>query len=640
MTTEDATSSDLRSQRSRSSKGSSRSKVTAEDLAAMRHLRSVVEAITTNENTSRTEKKKQINGFDELVVEAEKRLHYNESRLTMLNVDPLELSTPKKSMKKNAHATVCASDSKTKKKKKKKQGWLKSIIHGKQEESQINVSNEKKQRKRMGGVLETLVEEADDTRDDINDREKDTTARDETDSIIELRMQNSEAFLASVCSLRSLGTFEKDFINNIIADQAANGDMISVSTFEQDYMARMNNNVSHPTQVFVNDADPMDDLTVDTLLSETTFENDARAIMNIGIGEDVNTIKLKVPAQVTTPSGRHHEFIDDEGRDQRIGNEFPNETTLRNMGSAPPTFAAFNEVNVFNDVMSCDSLLSVSTYEKDMAALTALADKIGRKPSTQPKVVMTYASDRSCSTFEQDVAFRSGAQDQLRTLEADGPGTMNAPSDISESTFMTDYGMQFADPPSIVSKQISPFGLGTTNAPSDNSESTFMKDYGTRFADPHSAVRNRPSQQIEPMSPLLSPKTEPNSPESTPILKNDLAESQFVDRNNNPGWFNGLKESELKRDSAGGGNGAVYVLQPASLDKSSSLLSAAVRQADCKVEAMDASNRISKITPLEVQLLSYLDTQGASLDTAGAKSKEQEGSFWGRFLCQAENWFR
>jgi hypothetical protein len=583
--------------------------MTAEDLAAMRHLRSVVEAIAANENTSRTEKKEQMDGFDELLAEVEQRLHYNENRQPMLNVDPLALSTPKKSMKKNVRATGNAGVSNTKKK--KKQGWLKSMIHGKQDNSQANVSNQKRQSKRMGGVLETLLEEANDTRDDINDRERDITARDETDSIIELRMQNSEAFLASVCSLRSLGTFEKDFINNIIADQAANGDMISVSTFEQDYMAKMNNNVTHPTQVFVNHTDLMDDLTVDTLLSETTFENDARAIMN----GDVNTLKLKLPTQITT-SGQHHEFINDGGCDQHNGNEFLNETTLRNVGSAPTTFAAFTEVDVINDAISGDSLLSVSTYEKDMAALTALADKIGRVPSTQPRVVMTNGSERSCSTFERDVAFRSSVQAPLWTPVAD------APSNISESTFMTDYGMRFADPQSIVNsralQKIEPFlpdGLGTTNAPSD-----------------------RPSQQIEPMSPLPSPKTEPNSPESKPILKNDLAESQCVDLNLNPGWFTGLKDGEQKRNSAGGGKGAVYVLQPASLERNSSLLSAAARQADVKVQAMDASKRISNITPLEVQLVSYLATQGGSLDTiAGAKSKEQEGSFWGRFLCQVEN---
>ncbi|KAL3827489.1 hypothetical protein ACHAXA_003758 [Cyclostephanos tholiformis] len=638
MTAEDPTGDQRsqRSQRSKSSKASSKSKMTAEDIAAMRHLRSVVESITVKENImSQAGQRNKINSFNELLMEVEQRLHYNEDRLPMSNVDPLELPTPKKSMTKYVQKT-----------KKKKKGWLKSAFHGKQDNSQINVSNEKKPSKNMGGVLETLTEELDETRDDIIDHEKDTTARDETDSIIKLRLQNSEAFLASVCSLRSLGTFEKDFINNIIADQAANGDMISVSTFEKDYMTRMNNDATHPTQVFFNNAEPMDDLTVDTLLSETTFENDARAIMTNGIGVDVNTLKLKLPTQVTAQSGKHNAFIGNDDlsidtfrsettyeRDQRKNNEFPNEGTLRNVGSAPTTFATFNEVNVIKDVVSDDSQLSVSTYEKDMAALTSLAHKIGRKPSTQPKDVMTIASDRSCSTFEQDVALRNCTQ---------GPAI--APSDISESTFMTDYGMRFADPHSVVSnkpsqqvEQISPDGLRTTATPSYVSVSMFMKDYLTRLADPQSAIRNRPSQQRESMSPLPSPKTEPNSPQSTPLLKN-VTESHCVDRDDNPGWFKGIKESGSKRDNAGRGSGAVYVLEPASIDRNRSLLSAAARQANCKVEAMDAATRISKITPLEVQVLSIIETEGAKLDTAGAKSKEQ-GSVWGRFLCQADNWF-
>jgi len=626
-----------------STKASSKSRMTAEDLAAMRHLRSVIESITLDENMSPSERKRKVSDFNHSLIEAEQRLHYHANHLpNHLHVDPLrELSIPKiMSAKKNTHASVVGAVGSEKKKNKKKEGgWLRLVLLGKQDNSQTNVGDDGKKTSsntRIGGVLETLDGVAEETRGDVDSHEKAPAVaddRDETDSIIELRMQNSDAFLASVCSLRSLGTFEKDFINNIIADQEANGEARSVSTFEQDFMARMNNRdaIAHPTQVLVsegNPADDMDDLTVGTILSETTFENDARVIMNKCDGKDtmcsettfendtraimnkfngevVSTLPLKLPIQVTSNSDIFDGIIEIDtfrsettyDRNERKKQEIPDDGTLRNVGSAPAAcFVEFDERNMVKGTMSDDSQISVSTYEKDMAALNALAVKIGRKPSTRSKVIldgiMSTAGDRSRSnTFEQEYQFFMGVKGALReNVESNGQVAMTKPTDLSVSTF--------------------------------------EKDYLMRLVKPHTIVCDRPPQLTKHISLIASPKTEPSTPQSTAAFENEMTKSPHVNLNLNPGWFYGIKESGVKRDNAGGSSGAVYVLSgdSAAIDRNRSGLSDAVRLVNAKADAMDTSKRLSKISPLDVQL-------------SPVKLKEQEGSIWNRFLCQTENWF-
>ena len=73
-------SSDMRSKSS--TKASSKSRMTAEDLAAMRHLRSVIRSITLDENISPSERKRKVSDFNHLLIEAEQRLHYHASHLT------------------------------------------------------------------------------------------------------------------------------------------------------------------------------------------------------------------------------------------------------------------------------------------------------------------------------------------------------------------------------------------------------------------------------------------------------------------------------------------------------------------------------------------------------------------------------
>ena len=73
-------SSDMRSKYS--TKASSKSRMTTEDLAAMRHLRSVIKSITLDGNISPSERKRKVSDFNHSLIEAEQRLHYHANLLT------------------------------------------------------------------------------------------------------------------------------------------------------------------------------------------------------------------------------------------------------------------------------------------------------------------------------------------------------------------------------------------------------------------------------------------------------------------------------------------------------------------------------------------------------------------------------
>lgn len=423
------------------------------DVRAMRHLRSIVESIAADENLSQTERYKKISNFEELLELAEKKMQDDQSVMTHNPVS------------KNVEQM-------------KKRGWLKTRLIGKQRTTQnivpvpITEGGGQAPTERM----ETVNEEVQESRGDVdvqryyditgvaaNSREPapeptaDTareptpfgpSAREQggdctvdtcTDSIMGLRMQNSEDYVASVCSLRSLGTFERDFINNIIAEQVANNDQVSVSTFEKDFLARQANgeNMAHPTQVFIrgefiNPDAVADDLTVGTMLSETTFEQDARSITELP--------KVTPPAVITAAAGENDIFDDLSTGSNRSETTYDRqlrtktESRLEARGSAPTT--TYNNLNNYTvkSAKSNDSQVSVSTYEKDMAALNTLAVKIGRTPSTT-----TTASDRSCSTFEKDTAMRANMMVKMaRVNNAHNAIKMN-PSKQSTSTFEKDY---------------------------------------------------------------------------------------------------------------------------------------------------------------------------------------------------------
>lgn len=442
---------------SRKSSAKSISSKSNHDVRAMRHLRSIVESIAADENLSQAERYKKISNFEELLELAEKRMQDDQS---VMSSNPVSKNVEQK----------------------KRRGWLKTRLLGKDRVVQDAVASPV----RGGGgggeqlpmkKMETVDEEVQESRGDVDVKRYDDItgqafsvgreqapanksmdskfakvtrrepspagplARDHggdgtvdtcTDSIMGLRMQNSEDYVASVCSLRSLGTFERDFINNIIAEQVGNNDQISVSTFEKDFLARQangENTMAHPTQVFIrgefiNPDAVADDLTVGTMLSETTFEQDARSITELP--------RVTPPTEVTAASGENDIFDDLSTGSNRSETKY--DSHLRMRGSAPNTFATFTTMNNSDTLMNVKSVDSVSTYEKDMAALNTLAVKIGRAPSTK-----TTASDRSCSTFEKDAAMRADMLAMKKRVNQTHNAIRMNPSEQSTSTFEKDY---------------------------------------------------------------------------------------------------------------------------------------------------------------------------------------------------------
>ncbi len=371
---------------------------------------------------------------------------------------------------------------------KKKRGWLKTRLIGKQDKDSVQnvIATPVKADVPHTERVETVTDDEPESRgeiavqryDDITGHESATPGREPapadgaakpsareqrgdctvdtcTDSIMGMRMQNSEEYVASICSVRSLGTFERDFINNIIAEQMATNDQLSVSTFEKDFLARQTNgeNVAHPTQVFIRDEWMMntdaaaDDLTLGTMLSETTFEQDARSITES---------KLTPPAEVTATSGENDIFDDLSTGSNQPETTFDRQLKMRNEPhvearvSASTPRAIFNALNniTIKRAMSNDSLISVSTYEKDMAALNTLAVKIGRTPSTKTNtlegMIPTTASDRSCSTFEKDAAMRA---EMMANKSRANTGLGMNPSEQSTSTFEKDYQVRTSSKP-------------------------------------------------------------------------------------------------------------------------------------------------------------------------------------------------
>lgn len=431
------------------------------DVRAMRHLRSLVESIAADENLSQTERYRKISNFKELLYLAEKKMQVQDDQSLI----------PNNNVAKNVEQ-------------KNKRGWLKTRLLGNQSSIQTYVVapvKENTEQLPTDQKVETISEAVQESRDDVNVRRYDDITGQQsvtanarelvpesmdnkvldsesataplfpgqggdnnvdtcTDSIMGLRMQNSEDYVASVCSLRSLGTFERDFINNIVAEQMANKDQVSVSTFERDFLARQvdGGNMAHPTQVFIrgefiNPDAVADDLTLGTMLSETTFEQDARSI--------IEPPKVTPPVEITAASGENDIFDDLSIGSCRSETTFDRQLHMRNepcleaRGSAPTTYATFDTFNngTVKITKSIDSQISVSTYEKDMAALDTLAKKIGRTPS-----MTTTASDRSCSTFEKDTAMRADMMAKSARVNT-AHNTIRNSSEQPTSTFEKDY---------------------------------------------------------------------------------------------------------------------------------------------------------------------------------------------------------
>jgi hypothetical protein len=289
-----------------------------------------------------------------------------------------------------------------------------------------------------------------------------------------------------------------------------------------------------------------DELSIATFLSETTFERDQR---------------------------KRKEASAHDGKLQAVVKR-----------SAPTALA----LHIENALSIDDSQISVSTYEKDVAALNALAAKIGRKPSTQSKVVMegimSTASDRSCSTFEQDYGHVSTTQRDIRIP---------------------------APPPQLRSQQF--------------------------HAEARVAVTTPPKYQSpNDTRSLVGAKVSfIGTPLSTTAFENDMINDG---KNYNPEWFQGMENRKKGPERKNVGSAKKVVSPPSSLDNRSMTpdLSDAMRAANVKACAMAAAKRQqSKISPLDVQLSQY---RVSTVGGGGGKSRKEEGesTFLGKFLCQAE----
>ena len=387
------------------------------------------------ENTSLTpqERQNRICNFDKLLEDAEKKLHFNGG----VNEDALMLDT-RTDAKRKSKTIVPKAEKKEKSKKKSFFGRFRRKSKSKSAHSGIE--------DHKGSIdgnpeLETVVEER---QDEVQKQESQTESNNENnddteetkreepleergqqpsnifiptpaeepptqkeddevthaDSIIDVRTANSEDYAASICSIRSLGTFEKDFINNIISEQQEIEE-ISVSTFEQDAGMVRGVRAALPTEVGVQlqqQVEEDDDLTLEPVLSETTFERDAR------IAALDNTVMPPVQVEFSKDGAVMMQEEDNDIDDDLSETTFEQDhkTAMTEMMSQPDLQAA----------MSGDSLRSVSTFEKDAAARAALAVKIGRIPSTKPKVIEEVNSE---GTFEKDQRLRQALSQRSRT---------------------------------------------------------------------------------------------------------------------------------------------------------------------------------------------------------------------------------
>ena len=653
-------------------------------VAAMRHLRSIVQSIASDENISPTGRQQKVKNFEQLLEQAEKKLHYQNNKKGSMMDDPLGLlnvgTSENKNESNNGKKKKTTENGEKKKKKKdkkewKRKGWLKAskLLSGRSQRSMKREMLETLQEEDARGETEesheghTTIRDAPPLNVEVranNDDDDDNTAG--GDTIADMRAQNSEDYTASICSLRSLGTFEKDFINYVMAEQGAmNDDEVSCSTFEKDFMARQNENNGsvYPTQVEYNTNngggnDMNDGLTIDDAISETTFEQDARRLEPLkdqdGGGDDVvyqgnnnGVMQQQKQQQMMPPRMVQTANEDDVDDDLTVGTLDNDDEEQREQDDTPtPLTPAWGSTlgGMIKNAFSADnsmSVMSVSTFEKDAAALAALASKIGRKPSTQPKVevvreeaIYTTDSDRSCGTFEKDQKARMMTRKQVSPRMSIG-GIVNSPSAQSTSTFEKDFQVRQPKP------NLSAIGEAISGAVSRQASGA-AGIFGSSFS---------PSQQ-QPAAPLAT-----RAQEVMPAPSNTAFERDSKPTVVNPaGWFGTTMSSNNNRQdmslsgfekdvSANMNNqhsntttnceagllsvrtrsaaGSVKNIETDGLGTSRTGLSVAAREATAEAEA---TLKLSKISPLVVEL------SPAAIDK-GIKNNKDSGGFWARFMC-------
>ena len=488
MIADDKTVSSIKtgtSRRSQSTTSSSKSRrrklhvatATPEEIAATRHLRLVVESITADKALSPQDKAAKMKNFECIVDNVEKRLHYSPNHIR--GDDPMQelMSALDAASKKNAKKGTASNAAVIAPPAKKKSSLFSNPLKKKKNAADAAAADSSQ---KLAVVLETLedargeVEEQrridlglseedraepqegteKETVDDANEYDDDDATC--TDSIIDARMANSQDYTASICSIRSLGTFEKDFIQNVIAEQQeAQFEELSCSTFEKDFAARAaaaGGVIAIPTQVNLggnrNEVtdDDADDLTVEDARSETTFEADARQYEEVEEDEnDELTVEGILSETTFEQDAKQQQYQDTQQHNpqqampmaqqqqqhQHQQQQQPTNVFIPKQHECVPTVQSERSVSTFEqDTMplnprqqvvqttkSVDSARSVSTFEKDSRARNVLAVKIGRvvpcsiqangrkaEPTT-PKSVFSQG-DQSTSTFEKDFKVR------------------------------------------------------------------------------------------------------------------------------------------------------------------------------------------------------------------------------------------
>jgi len=611
-------------------------------VAAMRHLRSIVQSIAMDENISPTQRTQKIQNFEQLLDKAEKQLHYKKDAggagVCELLDDPLNIKTTKQVV--NAEVLKNSSSKNNNKKKNKewkKKGWLKAgRLLGRQRVANKSVPG-------VGGGGESVTRlsttyeglevdtrhETEVQRRDMALQNNDEETREETDSIIDIRDQNSYDYTASIESLRSLNTFEKDFINNVTAEharmEAAAEDGNSVGTFEQDFVGPVrnnNNNNVYPTQV------EQHQMYNDDAISETTFEADARSLEPLEnqavVGGQQGRGSVFVPQMPRMVQTTEHEEVEDDitvgtlENDERADNNVPPpqqqpNPVLNAWGSAPTTLTTFN--NMVKTAFSADnssSILSVSTFEKDTKAIQALAAKIGRTPSFKPKksIPEELESVASDGTFEQDQKkrMRSQISPRMSTHHQDGMVLNNA-SEVSTSTFEKDMKVHQPKPHLSVIGEAASSKLG-------HSVSRQQSTAGNMGGGVHnnSVVS---SQMMMHRAPVMHQPPHANAQ----VRPNDKSTQ---------GWFG----SSIRRGHENQDTGVISVHTPVT-SKSNVITGPSPytqimnnRGKQETVVTDGAKAKLTKISPLAVEL------SPSTVDKGVKKKKAQSsGSLWDRFVC-------
>jgi len=463
----------------------SRRSANEEDVAATRHLRLMISSIAENTSLTPRQRQERICNFEKLLEDAEKKLHFNGD----VNEDALMLDGGKDKRRRRAVAP--------KEMKGKNKSTKKSFLDRFRRKNTSNNSNDPAEGSiGRNSELETVVEERQD--EVVNNQESQESSQDKetsreeapneqpgqqpsniyipaaplpppdedevthTDSIMDMRAANSEDYTASIGSIRSLGTFEKDFINNIITEQQAMEE-ISVSTFEQDAGMVRGANVPFPTMVAPQPQQQLgedDDLTLDSFLSETTFERDARkAALGIAVVPPVQIDFSKDNAVMMEDGNKNND--DDDLSETTF--EQDHKTVMTEMVSQPDLQLGLRAGN------SEGSLRSVSTFEKDTRARAALAVKIGRIPSTKPKVIEEVSSE---GTFEKDQRVRQSLSHRVASSKMPAPSVVQTES---ATVYERDAIRKSMENNPQASQQIVPYN-------DDDGESRFEKDVSRNMA--------------------------------------------------------------------------------------------------------------------------------------------------------------